>query len=255
MSIISKLFGGAPAAAQPMTQQQLVQQQQQLPTPGNIPNAALQGSATVSNAATAPNGVIPETGKQSPVPEFSDLWHIPDNTNTQGQPLFNISQDKLVEAARKQDFKGSVTPEQLAAIAQGGEAAQAALLDVMNTVSQNSYMQSIIASTKLIEGALEKQGYAKLSDIPATLRDTQLAEGLRSANPVFSNPAFAPFLDTARKQMQLKYPNATAQELQTQALKYVSSMFEQFNQPEEIKRTQQQTKVRASEDFSNWEKM
>jgi hypothetical protein len=229
MSAMQSIFGAAP-------QQQLPQQQQT--TPGNIPASAAATMATTNNPATAPNGAIPATttgkdgGLQSPDAAFADLWKTDtSNQSQQGQPLFNVSREKLLETARLQDFKQAVTPEQMTAIAAGGEGAVSAMMDMINAVTQQGYAQSVFATTKLIEGALEKSNFAKQDQLATTIRDLNFQTGLRETNPVFSNPVFSPLMETAQKQFQVKYPTATAAELQGMAVKYVESMVQQYNKP------------------------
>lgn len=230
MSAMQSIFGATPMTQMPKPA-----------TPGNIPDNAAYTTASVSNMATAPNGVIPASTAAaiaattaSPDAQFADLWKT-DTTNQSpnGQPLFNVSQDKLLETARLQSFKENVTPEQMQAIAAGGEGAVSAMMDMINSVAQRGYAQSVFATTRLIEGALEKSNFAKADQLETNMRDLQFKTNMRETNPVFSNPAFAPFLETAQKQFQVKYPNATASELQGMAVQYVESMAAAVNQPKQ----------------------
>jgi hypothetical protein len=246
MSFMHKLFGGAP-----------VQQVQQQTPPGNIPNEAAANLAAVSNSATAPNGTVPantnlskDGSTQSSIDDFATLWQT-DTTkaDASGQPLFNVSQEKLLETARLQSFKEAASPEQLAAIAAGGEQAVAAMMQLMEGVTQRGYAQSVYATTKLIEGALNKSNFAKSDDLESRLRDVQLKQSLRESNPVFSNPAYAPLLKTAQQQFQVKYPDATAAELKAMAERYLTSM---ANELSPNKQTSSKTKQRQDDDWSSF---
>lgn len=223
MSAMQSIFGTTP------TVQQV--------TPGNIPAAIPVAMNPPASTTTAANGVIPtqvntDGTAVSSDAMFADLWKTDDtNQSTQGQPLFNVSREKLLETARLQDFKQTVTPEQMAAIQAGGPDAVNAMMDMINGVAQANYAQSVFATTKLIEGALDKSNFAKQDDLATSIRNLNFGENLRGQNPVFSNPVYAPLMETAKNQFQVKYPNATASELQGLAMQYVESMAKQFNAP------------------------
>ena len=237
MSVMSNLFGAFQSAPRPVA-----------PTPGNIPENAAASMASVSNAATAPNGAVPATtptsasSTASPETMFADLWDTSGtNTSGSGQPLFNVSHEKLLETARMQNFKQNVSPEQMQAIAAGGPEAVNAMMDMINSVTQAGYAQSVMATTKLIEGALEKKNFAQNDSLDIRFRDMQVKNGLREVNPAFSNPMYAPLLDAARNQFQVKYPNASAPELQTMAMQYIESMAAAVNQPKAQATSKKQT--------------
>lgn len=248
MSVMQTLFGAAPLNTNPAMA---------ATPPGNIPVTAAPAMQSVTNNATAPNGTVPAatpTGKDgapaSQADPFADLWQPTTDATTPGQPLFNVSQDKLQEAARQHNFKTTATPEQIAAIAAGGEGAVAAMAELMNSVAQNAYAGSVFATTKLIEGALDKSKFAKESDLATKVRDMQVTSSLRESNPVFKDPAFAPFIETATKQFQLKHPNASAGELRDMALSYVGTMMDRFSAP--TKAAEQAKKAKAEDDWSGF---
>lgn len=158
MSIFDIFKAAAPVAApvaQPVAQPAPVQ-------PGNIPAVV---APTAATTGTAPNGTVPvngatENATQSGLDQFKDLFNNDPAANTPGQPLFNVSQDKMMEAARKQNFTSGIDPELATKIAAGGPEAVTAMMEMMNTVAQNAYAQSAFAGTRLIEGALEKSQFA-----------------------------------------------------------------------------------------------
>ena len=244
---MTKLFGNAPTAATPQAAQA---------TAGNIPDQAATTLATTNNVATAPNGVVPSSSPvtkdgvtASPVDNFADLWQPVTSANpNEGQPLFNVSHDKLLATARQQDFRQTVTPEQLQAIAAGGQEAINAMSDMINGATQAGYAQSVLTTTKLIEGALAKSNFAKADDLETRIRDVQVGSSLREENPVFSDPAYAPLLQTAQKQFQQKYPTATAAELKSMATQYLTSMATRLNPAQQTPASKQ----KQSEDWSNF---
>lgn len=246
MSIMQRMFGTNPAPAATI-------QQGSLPATG-APLAA------VTNPATAPNGAIPVSGTPattpaaaSPVDALADLWkNDPNASSSVGQPLFNVDKTKLLETARQESFKEQVSQEQMAAIAAGGEQGFAAMMDIMNGMNQRAYAQSVHATTKLIDGALEKSNFARADELDTRIRNVQTRNSLNESNPVFSNPAFAPLLDSARNQFQVKYPTATAAELTKMTNDYVMQLVSEVNKPalqQQQQLTHQQT---AGTDWSKF---
>lgn len=206
------------------------------PTPGNIPANAAQTLQAHTDPATAPNGTIPASTVAEITPEskldvFNNLWQNDPASSVQGQPLFNVSQDKLIEAARTQDFRTAATPEQLQAIQAGGAEAIAATMEIMNAMTQNVYAKSAFSTTKLIEAALEKSQFAKTSDIESTMKRSNLSQSLRDSNPVFSHPSAAPLIDAVKNQMVVKFPHATQKELTEMAQGYLTNFATAINAP------------------------
>lgn len=197
-------------------------------TPGNIPNNSVVTTASTSSAGTAPNGAVPITTDtsskaQSPLDAFSELWQTAATNGTTPAPLFNVNQESLLNAARQTDFKKAITPEQMAAIAAGGEGATQAFAEAMNSVAQHSFAQSAFATTKMIEGALKKNNETFRGEIPGMIKQHNVSDGLRTENPAFSHPAAQPIISALESQMAVKYPNATVKELRDMATQYLSS--------------------------------
>lgn len=247
MSIFSAIFGPAtPAAPAPAVA---------APTPGNIPAAAAVASQSATTVATAPNGVVPanavvtEGAAKSGLDAFADIWNTQATEGAQGQPLFNVSQEKMMESARKQDFKSTATPEQMAAIQAGGAEAANAMFEIMNEMTQKVYAQSAFATTRLIEGALDKSQFAKATDIDSRIRSSTLSNNLRAENPIFNHPAALPLLKSVQETMLVKFPNATPAELTKMAQDYLMDFAAMAKGPEVAAAA---AKAPKGEDWSKW---
>lgn len=243
-SVMSNIFGG--------------QQQQQpaQPQPGNIPLSALQGTAAATSGGTAPNGVIPAStnatsGQESALDKFADLWNTQSN-QTQDQPLFNVSQEKLLDIARKTDFKPQVSPDQLAAITAGGEGSIPALLEIINSAVQMGYARSAEASTRLIQGGLDKAGYAKSSELSGLIKQHTLSAGIREANPLLAHSAVAPIISALQDKLMLKNPNATPKEMQEQLNVYMSEFVNAVQAPQAALQSQQSSRTNKTEDWDKF---
>ncbi len=247
-TMFTNFLAGSPAAAP-------ANAQQAAPTPGNIPADAASRLQATANAATAPNGVIPaDMNTQIQKPEsildnFKDIWNTPTNNSAAPAPLFNISQDKLMEAARKQNFKPQLSQEQMAAINAGGPEAMQAMLEVVNTMTQDVYAQSAFAATQLISGALDKSGFAKRADVDSAVKNNLVSDSLRTANPIFSNPVTAPLMEGLKQQILLKNPNASPTELTQLAQEYLQGFMQLAGSPQ-----QQQQQQAAASKGEDWDK-
>jgi len=214
-------------------------------TPGNLPNKEAP-SNTVDGAA--PNGVIPPgtggdtTVKKEPAPfeAFSELWQPvktdPNAPDPNAGVFGTIDPKKFMEAAGKIDFAKVVSPEQLAAIAGGGEAAGKAFMEAMNKVAQSAYAQSAFATTKIVEQAVAKSKETFLSELPQHIKRQTVTDSLRTENPIFANPAVAPIISALEAQMTVKYPNATAPEITAMAKQYVEQLGTAFTKKIEIEK-------------------
>lgn len=225
-SAMQKIFGTAPVQ-QP--------QQQQLPTPGNIP-------ATNMNPADANNPTVPASSTTAtntpaaPLDAFADIWQTPAvDPKAAPQDMFaNVTQASLSEAAKKNDFTKVVTPEMMQAIAAGGEGAVQATLAAMNAMAQKNFADSAYTTTQIVKNALEKQKAELTGNIPSMVKAQTVSENLRNSNPIFNHAATAPIMDMFQKQAAVKFPNATASELQAMAQSYLADFVKVAQGPEQV---------------------
>lgn len=230
--IMEKLFGPRPNM-QPQGQQG--NQQNQMPTPGNIPQGTGMGSQ--GNSVTAPNGTTPTVNPQTGLPEakqeespfapYAKLW---DTKNADGtdpkpaDPLYKIDEAQIMGIASKTDFKSVATPEMMAVMAKGGEAGLSMMMEVMQKMSQLTYANAAVAATKIAESGITRALAAQEAKLPNLIRTQSVAESMAAKNPALRDPAVQPVVQLIREQMAQKYPNASQSELQTQAETYFLSL-------------------------------
>ena len=215
--------------------------------------------APAQQPASQPNGVDPtnpannpmpartdsENG-QSPLDGYSDLWHNAGNQDAAPAPVLNLNGEKLNQVAGTMDFTKSVTPENLQAIAQGGDAAMQAFAQVLNKVSQDTYVQSTQTTASLVEHAVAKAREEMLSSLPNLIKQQQVVDTVRQENPLVKDPAFAPVVAAVSQQVTRKYPNATAAEIN----QHVSSYFDMMGS--KLSGAKQQASQPAETDWSNF---
>ena len=229
MSIFEKLFGTAPAPAP----------QPQGPSGVNNPGQPLPG--TQASGQTAPNGLIPDGSSNappsgspapaaSPLDGFKDIWQTPANPDPNAnQALFaNLDPQKLMESAKKVNFSGALTQENLQKIQAGGQDAIQALQESLNSVAQTVYAQSAIATTKIVEQALGKQQERYDANLPTLVKKFSTNESLLSNNPLLQNPAIQPLVGALQEQLIRKNPNATSAEIQQQVSDYFAALGNTF---------------------------
>lgn len=210
-------------------QQQPAPAAQAAPTPGQIPpNGGANGAPA---PGTAPNGTVPGDGTpgkpaSSPLDNFTDLWQNAPTDPTQPQNIFKIDQKKLIEASQRLNFTNSITPEQLAAITAGGEAAQKAFAEAMNAVAQGVYAQSAFATGSIVEQALKRAQEQQDARLPSMIKSMNVRESLQQENPIFSHPAAAPLIQAIQQQLTVKFPGATAAETKEMAMSYLQNFAE-----------------------------
>lgn len=214
MSFFDRIFGAAPAPAPAA------------PNPSNNPNQNPAPAQPASSAVTAPNGTVPADGNkaadQSPLAKHKDLWEPP-KTDSAKEPDNSqaLTPEKMLEAASKVDFRKVLDQESLAKIKAGGDEAVSALADLLNKTGKQVYGQSIVVSQKLVERAVQDAEARFAKELPNLVRRQTAQEALISDNPAFKDPAVAPVVAAVQAQMQAKYPNATAAELNAMAKEFL----------------------------------
>lgn len=227
MSVMDKIFGafGANQPAQQPTNQPNNQQQLMQPAvPGNIPANPTQ-SATPGNPTTpSTSAATMDEAAKNPLDQYTKMWEVDPNApakKPEPSIFANVTPEALAAAAKKNDFTGVLTPEIAEAIKAGGDGANAALIQVMNAMSQKGFADSAFASTKLIEQALEKQQAKFEAMLPSLIKNQTVNESLRSANPLFNHPAASPMLDAMKTKLLEKHPQASAAEITEMAQNYL----------------------------------
>lgn len=193
------------------------------PAPEHIP---------VATPGTDKNGAVPPTPEtlESPLDQFKELWQTnPDDTTNQEFAPEALDSTKLQEIISKTNMTSVITPEIQARINAGGEDAQAATMEAMNLVAQQTLMQSTTVANKMVESQVSKAMEHALSKIPGLVKEQGVNNAMHESNTVYSNPAVAPVIDAVKSQLQLKNPNATATELTEMSQNFVKAMSEALN--------------------------
>jgi len=202
-----------------------------------------------SNEQNVEDKVKDSTSKESPLDSFKTLWQ-PDKEETI-QPGFAVDQSKLMEVAGKLDFTKLIKPEQIQAIANGGEEAAKAFLEAINAVSQASFANTLAVSAKLTEQALAAKEVEFETRLPGAIKSFNIDSSI-SQDPVLNHPAAKPVIGAIAKQIARQYPDASVKEVQEQALKLLREISKVGEQPTGTATKRNEDEVAGDFDWDKW---
>lgn len=176
-------------------------------TPGNIP---------VNPSATAATTDL-SAQQKSPLEVNKDLWKatpIDPKAPPKKDSLFaNVKPEDLLKAAQNVDFNAIIPPEISARIKAGGEDGLVAAQQAQNLIAQNVYAQSTMATTKIVDAALKEQKEMFKAELPGLIKSLNVRSSFVEENPALNDPVLLPLVNSVQKQLQVKNPTATPQEL------------------------------------------
>lgn len=235
MGLFNDIFGKAPeqpAPTQPLQPGQVPVQIQQPAPPGNIPTPTVVVDPNNPTAPVVPVApVAPEKIDESPLAEFKDMWETKPIVEDKDKPPapVELTADAVQKIVAKTDFSKVITPENMTAITAGGEEGAKAFAQAMNQVAQQVMVQATMVGNKLTEQAVNKAKEEFTASLPEILRKQASTDHLRSANPLFTNPAVKPVMEAIQSQLLHKHPNATNAEITTMSEKFIMAMGEEFS--------------------------
>jgi len=215
--------------------------------PAPAPVAAPIPPALETVPANPPTPIAPTD--TSPLAAFSNVWETAPAEKTPEGMFANLDPAKVMESAKKVNFTGGVTPEQMQAIVGGGEGAIKAFTESMNLVAQSVYAQSALATTKIVEQALGKAQASYDERIPGMVKKFSSSESILAANPLMTNPAIQPLVGALQEQLMRKNPNATSSEIQQQVSDYFAALGTTFAPKPAVPKNQQ---GRQEQDWSSF---
>lgn len=231
-------------------EQQQQQQQMQQQTNQQLPNQHVQSNTTIPNGTNTPvqNGTPGNPATESPTAAFADLWK---NTNQPGNanPNFILNQQQLGEVVSKQDFTKSISQEDLAKIAAGGQDAIGALSNVLNNFGREVFSRSAQFSSHMTDSGYRVAQQALDRSVPEAIRRQSVTHDMYEKYPKLRDPALQPMIAAVTNQFAEKYPNSTKSEINDMVSQYVDQFASAFK-PVETPNTA--TKNDAAGDFSSF---
>lgn len=253
VSSINDFFRGKPAqAASPAAVASGVQVDK--PLSQHNPGASSTAMANQPNNTAAngdPNPVDPNA-PISPLDQYKDIWQTPTTKDGQqpvdpfSQPLLSTDPTKLAEAARKMNFAQGIDQAQVQKALSGDPQA---LLAVINTVGQNSFLAASQLTTQVTEGAVSTNNKRVDSVLEDKFKRFML-EQQRSENPIFNHAAAQPMLDLAKRQLMSKHPDKSPAEIHKMAEGFLSDFASTITGG--AAQEKQSAKGPDAMDFSGW---
>ena len=160
----------------------------------------------------------------APLDAFAGLWQTAPELDENGNPvkaetpkdltnLLTIDPAKIGEAASKVNFSSAITPEQIEAITAGGEEAQKAFVEAMNSVSQQVFSQSLVANASLLQEALSKTDVIIDRKTDESIKRHNISDKITGSNELLAHPAVSPLVEVVKSNLTSKFPDATPQEI------------------------------------------
>ena len=169
--------------------------------------------------------------------DFKDLWQTaPIDKDAPPAPTMPVAlnQEAVQKIIAKQDFSSAITPEQLTAIAAGGEDAQKAFASAMNQVAQQVMLQSTMVNSKLNEQAIAQAIKVHGAAIPDLVKQHSVTSHATDTNPMFNNPAIKPVIEATQSALTGKFPNASPAEITKMTQDYIVQMGQAFAPKPEV---------------------
>lgn len=212
-------------------------------------NTPVATPSATSQPADAANQPAANEAAASPMDQYKDLWQpAPTDPNAKPEPdLFAVDPEQLGQAASKLDFAKVIKPDQLAAIARGGDDAVAAFGAAMNAVAQATWQSNFATSTQLMKDAFAKKELELETRIQGALKNQGIDAALAS-NPVFNHPAAKPVVGAIARAMSSKFPEASPQELQAKAAELLAEMAGSTVTSDKVKQ-----EAATSNNFTDWD--
>lgn len=242
MSILDAIgFGqksqqSAPQNPAPQNPGQSTQQQQQQPIPG-MPNqnpqpkpaepAFQQSNNTDPKPADPGTGPAQDPNKQtSPLDVFDNLFDTEPKKDGDPEPekdFFSYNPENLAKSVQKLSFVDAAQMEELGAKALQGDTQ--ALTQLLNNMGQQIYAQAAELSVGVANHASRASYDRAIADVPTSVRSISASDTLSGLNPQYKHKALRPLVDHARAQVELKFPNASPQEIAEMTNSYMKAAF------------------------------
>jgi len=228
------IFGGA-KMHNDNSQQAAQPQQQQAPAtgPGQMPLQQPEGQANGTVPGQPSQAATEKKGSDSPLAEFADLWKN-DNKGEKADLMEQLTLDpaKAAEAVKNANFSSAIPAETLAAIAQGGETAQQAFAQAMDTIGQQVFLKSMLAANELSKRGIGAYQQHSAEALPTQMKQYLVNHQMTTENPMLSNPALSPIVDMVKAGIAAKNPDATPQDQAAMANQFMVAMAQSLAPPQ-----------------------
>ena len=218
----SSIFGGL--AQQPTAPAQAAPAQPAAVVP---PAAAAQQVQLPVGVAAVP--ATPAATAGAPAIDWAGVMKAAAEANSAAAPQVvpPLDMAKLQAAIQGRNFV-TVTPENAAALAAGGDQAAQVFIAMANQAAQTAFVEALRASRTLTEMTVGNQTAAVDTRINKQVRDVLAQQHLQGINPALASPQFQPMLEMIKSGLAASQPQLTPEQLASEANRYLTDMVSQL---------------------------
>jgi hypothetical protein len=225
------------------------------PAPGAPTNQPVVAPLAQVNPGADPNVALSQQQQQgpaNPMEALAKLWETDPKavvpTDPLAAPLFNTDPAKILQSASKVDFLKNIPQDLMAKVMAGND--PAALMQLINTVSQQSLAAAVQLNAATVENATSRNNQRMLEALPAQFKSLMLSQS-QAENPSLNHPAAQPFIKMVRQQIAAKDPTLTPAQINAQAEKVLTDFAGVISAPTQEQQQATAAKV-AGTDWDIW---
>lgn len=184
-------------------------------------------SLSASPPSTDPSGKIPGSDgiQVNPLDAYKKMFDNADKSSDIQAPSFKLDPKVLGEVSKSMDFTKGIDPSLLEK-ALGGDAKS--LMQVIQSVGQNSYSASLEHATALTETHLGQRAAFEGSRVDKGVKQ-QLTSNALSTATNYGHPVVKAELNRVASQYAAANPDASPQQIATAAQKYIADLNSALN--------------------------
>lgn len=196
--------------------------------------------AAVSKPMADPNN--PSKDTQNPLDSYEKLFDNATNNSEIQAPVFSLDSAVVKTTANKLDFTKGINPE-LVQKAQSGDAA--AMMQMMQEVSRNSYQAALEHTTKLTDAHLGQRTDFDNQRLQKGVKQQLTSDALRS-NPNYNHPVVRAELNRIAQAFSNspEYVDASPQQIAEAAQKYMMDLHSAMSPADPNKDSSGKTKAK-----------
>lgn len=224
------------------------------PTPAAPPTSTAQGPAQGSNVPAFQTSTT-EAPKPTPMGDFAGLFNPTEVKEgelppTIDDPYITLDNAKIHEVASRMSFTQNPELADLAAKALTGDVQS--FMGVLDLVARNAYAQSTSAAA-VIADKTAREGVTRLDGgLQKRIQSLNSSNALTKSNPLFSNPAITPVMQSIKTQVETQNPTFTPDQVKETVVRYFNDMQAAFAAQNTPAVANNGLPAHVQTDFSNW---
>lgn len=180
----------------------------------------------------------------NPLDVYKNMFDTSKNAAEDVAPAFKLDDKVLNEVSGRLQFASGVNPE-LMQRAQGGDVN--ALIEMMNVVAQNAYKAAISHGTALTDTHLNSRAEYEKKTLGSKVKEQLISSQLADV-PNANHPVVKAELARIASMLAKQNPDASAEQIKTEAVRYLKEVQAAMNPTTESQQTQ-----KTAGEVDDWE--